>query len=618
MIQVAQVAEQTARGRIEINPPHGRNAGMRLFRTAVLVIAAMGLAERAAAALPFYVDTEISNSQTCTYAVKWDAPKAGGRPIELTVLPVRTPIRWAYQTQTQQFGYQSSYQTNRMSFNPGRVSFATNGRIVIRDRDLTLWILNDDATWQDVSLKAAAIQSLLQQRAADPSIPEWDGNFMVRPEAEERVVFDRDCHAYSVVNAFRSSLARPFLLHSADGGRSWRAYLLPPAPFGGGNGHYGSVRMEVPTSGKTTLDGPPALLIDHAFDPDPIADEIRLYVPAKNVDGTLTIGPAIVIGNTICCARHSGFETSVISNGDLVHVSYPGNTVATDPATGRKGTPQYVATYRRSTRAPLLNPPGASVPAPVGVGLDGPFHGQVPPDQVSADQHNAAAIAIRDDYLHVVIGGHAAEMNYRRSQRTIASYVADNVPITWTAPEYIGRRPDLANPADNSDSYTYPSLFVDQLNQPHVVARWNTLGYEWTLIHTYRRASDARWMPQQSLLEPDRPYYGAWYHKLGGDPLGRMFVSWSYRPNELTEAEAENFRLKQGMDLHSPTACRDGRCAYDGTIDISPGILVSYDQGATFELAVTDHFFINTPASPAPPGSSDVIREAAKAIILDN
>lgn len=539
-----------------------------------------------------YVETTLAQNETCTTRVNWDAPKVTHSP-ELNVSVLNTPIRWDhFRSERQQFGYNPS-------FAPGPVSFAGNGRPMIRDRNLNLQVLMDDGHWKVVSLLDAAKESLRRQGYdwGPSTLSYWSSLpiFGSGPGTEERVVFDQNCNAYTVVNAFRSSLGFAFLLHSFDAGHSWAAYPLK------GWDTDGTINMEVPSRAQAGLEHPPALLFHQNYDYPGSPRKLVLMFPEKTSDGTLNLhGPYTVAEHTICCGGTSGHENQAVSGGDLIHIAYPGDSPMTDLVSGRIGTPQYIVSFSRSNgtmTSPVLI--GIGFDEPAGSDKNDPVNGYTAITVV--DEHNQPVLAIDSEgYLHTIIGGHGAAMYYRKS------LFPNSITQGWSTPEYVGVRPnDASDPSDPSDpwadNYSYPSLMLDVYNQPHVLARWSGQGYNFRLIYTVRSNSGA-WWPQRVLLDPGRRYYGNWYHKLAMDPWGRIFVSYSYYPSNLFADEAIEFGKIWGFNLvkDDPT-CQSfnvtdlppsNYCSYSGYTDVSPGNLMSLGTPTSnFELTTTDTFF---------------------------
>jgi hypothetical protein len=530
--------------------------GARLFAAAV----ALGVF--GANAAPVYIPTTLSREETCTRAVQWDAPKVTLDP-ELLVIPgSAAPIVWQnFESERQQFGYNPA-------FSPQSVSIAPNGRPIIRDKDLTLWILNDDGTWKTVPLLSVAQQSLQQQGYTWTTTPPYP-LFASAPEQDRRVVFDQHCNAYMVVNAYNSSLGFAFLLHSRDGGESWSAY---PLPYWTG---VGDVRMEAPSSPKHRLQRPPVIILHANPDGNGTARDTVLVLTKKLTNGNLDLGTRKTITDTVCCASHSGNDTQVISDGDLVHFGYPHAPALVDPVTGRKGTRQEIVTYRRSTGLQV------SGPTVLGFGFDGPTG-----DAANANAHSQPALALDSaGFLHVVISGHDSQMWYRKA-------TTPHVSTGWGTPEYVSQ---------GAHYYTYPSLILDALDQPHVISRSGESAIVFKLVHRMRNAATAAWSTEKVLLDPGRTHKVEWYNKATIDPAGRLFVSYSYSPSLLLAAEATQFSSVWGVTLTKVvSSCVGNRCVYVGPDNqipaVSPGVLVSWDNGTVFRLLTTPRFLQNPPA----------------------
>jgi hypothetical protein len=551
----------------------------------------------------FYVETDLSSVATCTGTFNTTADQAP-RPTEMTmflnptnpVASVQTPIVWTqFRGERQLFGY-------RPTFNPNRVNFATNGRPVIRDRAMNLQVLQDNGNWQRISLFEAAKESLRRQGLISASAPwksVYDKVYFTDPtqlfdtgaQTEERVVFDDNCNAYTILNANYSSLGNAFLLHSPDGGHSWAAYLIPNTA----NTLY-TVTMETPAYGHK-LHAPPALVINEKYDPADASGAFPAYAhkawlvyPQKNTDGSVSlVGPFLISDHTLCCGSHSGFENQVVSYQDHIHIVYPGDVAQVDPISGHRGTPQYAVTFSRSQQQFINNP------VPLGVGLVGPTYQTWNAANQMPDAHCQTALALDGQgYLHAVVAGHGSRMIYLKSS-------APDSVAAWSRPEIFTLQP--ANSSDFVDEYSYASLVIDYAGQPNVLARWSGSGYVFRLVYMVRSATTG-WKPQQVLLDPGRAYYGVWYHKMSIDPWGRLFINYSYYPGNLFSDEAQTFGNQYGFRLTIPIpqtgpACvpttstdpAPSYCEYVGYEDVSPSILMSRASAQSFELATTSTFF---------------------------
>jgi len=505
---------------------------------------------------------------------------------------VMTPIVWnKFRGERQLFGYSPS-------FTPNRVSFATNGRPIIRDRELNMQILTDKGSWDRIPLLPVVAQSLLQQgvvSSANPWLPKYEKNklFDSGPHSDERVIFDRKCRAYTLINSNYSSLGRSFLLYSNDGGHSWAAYQIPKT-----DDPLYTVSIEAPVNGAVLQDSP-ALIVAEKYDPASadgndtrIAHKAWLLFPVVTPSGSLTLaGPFLISNHTLCCGGHSGFEAQVVSYRGHIHIAYPGDGTASDPITHeRGGTPQFLRTFSRSLRR-FIN-----APVFVGVGLTGPENQIRTETQGEPDSHSQTAVAIdRAGFIHIVIGGHGAQLVYRKSLRP------DDTD-RWSKPEVFSLHPKAGDRSDFVDEYTYPSLILDRDGQPNVVARWSGDSYIFRLVYTLRSNRTNSWTPQQVLLDPGRAFYGVWYHKMTSDRWGRLFVSYSYYPDNLFSDEAETLAAEHGLTLSVapsnppcvPTevnAPNRNYCRFLGYADIGGAIMMRRPGDSQFVLASTPEFF---------------------------
>lgn len=623
-------------------------ARRRPFLRSLLATLAFACAGVAHSNPAHYATIGLDNALTCAYAVKWDAPKAplpAGEPPELLAPSAQAPIKWPrgealfkgdrhWNGKADTYGYNPLFARTAEIGDPNnaataRVSFAFNGRPIIRDEALNLRVLLDNGQWQTFPLRQAVTDSLLRQGKP------WDGRFGKGVSHDTRVVFDDHCHAYTVVNAFRSSRESFFLLHSRDGGTTWAAYPLP-----GWQGD-GDVRIEVPTATKMTLAEPPVIVL-HQLEGYPQHRAVLLF-PKKNPDGTLKRSAdgyldavSATVNNTICCARHAGHDTQVVSLGDKVHFAYPRDGTLPFPSKKgvRHGTPQFVATFSRSTGdqedySPQYLGTGFSGPvnAPTDICRPEPPSTHPCPQEGRPNAHNQPTLAIdKDGFLHAIVGGHSSELQYFKSTTA-------NSSAAWSLPVSIGTQVPPSSTTTYEDSYTYASMVLDGKNRPHVFARWSGNGsYLNELVHIHRETETGRWLEQQELLIPDRVGYTNWYNKVAVDRWGRLFVSYWYYPADLFVNEAERFKSHWGFTkmcrqfepgcgyVNEQSRCPDTNyCSYLEYNEVSPGLLISTDAGATFRLATSAELFSGpVPASPPPPTPRPALEAATRSILLNH
>jgi len=474
-------------------------------------------------------------------------------------------------------------ETYTLPFNPGVVSFTPAGYPMIRDEQFNLQTLSKaNGQWQLSNLLDAAKASLSAQgitwSPAPPGIyaigieqvayyanPIWD---------ESRVIYDTAGNAYAILASGRSSLNASVFMHSSDGAKTWTAYLIP----GSGSNQYTSVSMEQPTAGSTLLNQPPALLLRPYFDYAGNPRTLQLVTPILNVDNSVSFaGPFTVATNTITDIPPAGNENAVVSSGNLAHIVYPVATLTLDSISGRHGTPQYVVTVNRTT--------GAVVTAAVLLGV-----GVSQNDDAVVDEHDQPTIAMdRNGLLHVIVAGHDGPFYYLKS-------TSANDTSSWSAIKILGQRP--SSTWTSADEYSYPSLLIDINNNPLIVARWSGHNYIFRLVVLYMVGGLWR---QQTLVNPGRPYYGIWYHKVTISSSGKVFIHYKYFPDNIFADEALVIENTFGLTLTpNPPSCvatnhnsqSPSYCAYNGYATLTNAMVCSSDSTfASFSSVTNKAFF---------------------------
>lgn len=441
--------------------------------------------------------------------------------------PVHCPIqhRPFWRLEPALFAYQPR-------FVPGVVTFDLQNRPYIRSEG-TVQTLGDDGNWVRIDFT----------RAIRAKYPDWDGKFATGPFAEEHVVFDEAGDAYMIVNTTRSSIGRVLLLHSTDLCQSWRAHVI-------GSGH---ARLERP-DGHNEFRHPPPVLIYPAGS----SGLLLLVLPEKNHDGSLDVSTVKEVSrDSYLVPNHSGGGNSLCSQGDLVHIVWPGRTDSAGQES--KGTPEYAATYDRGTGA-------LTEPTFLGFGGTG-----------RPNPHNLPAIAADSNgYLHVVMGAHHDPFRYTRSLSP------GSVTDGWTEPVEFG----APKPSPNEGSYTYAGWICDAEDTLHCVARWAGAGYRFRLVYL-RKRQGGPWEDQQYLVVPFAGNYSVYYHKLNMDRRGRLFVNYHYtRAARFADEIAAHAKKWPTQDASVRFIRKD------------PCILTSDDGGDSWRLAVTADLM---PTATAPP-----------------
>lgn len=429
------------------------------------------------------------------------------------------------------FGYSPLFKPNTVTFDLYNRPYIRNAGIIQTLRD---------GNWIEIDLKSY-VQKL---------IPRWNGVFLARESADERIVFDKDGCAYTILNAMESNLRTSFLLYSKDNCKTWEIFTLPPA----------NARLEF-NDHDNLLEYPPAVII---YD----GHILNLLIPEKTKQNTLKFSESIPISSSSLVEHaHSGAGNPVVSVGSTIHIVWAGS----EEISGRDGTPQYAATYDRNSK---------KLSAPVLLGFGG---------RGKPDGHCAPAITVDNkNYLHVVLSAHTTKLQY------VKSLEPNSTIGGWAEPI------DIGGPALQQwgNYYTYVALCCDKKDTLHVVARlWSgeygeTCGgsYKEYLVYL-RKQKDKQWEPPKPLVVPFHTTYSIYYHKLNIDRKGRLFVNYMYYADGLTTDELAAYRAKWPNDKikYNDTTPEDSR-QYWNVYPHDPAILMSDDGGDTWRLAVTKDF----------------------------
>ena len=198
-------------------------------------------------------------------------------------------------------------------------------------------------------------------------------------------------------------------------------------------------------------------------------------------------------------ASHSGVPTSLVSQKDKTHIIW---AEATDPDDASiPGVPTFVATYDHNTRK-------VSNPTLIGYG---------PP---ANDVHNTPCITIDSKgYLHALVGTHGRTFKYARSLKPNSS--DDGWTTTVDVGENLGQ--------------TYIGMVCDKHDVLHTVFRlWGTqhpvfpTGAFAQLATQTKPALAENWSVPEILIYPPFTDYSVFYHRLGIDRKGTIYLSYIY------------------------------------------------------------------------------------------
>lgn len=400
-------------------------------------------------------------------------PSPASQPLELPL------VLQPYGHENRQFGYLPDYPVNQ------QVYFDLQNRPFVVD-DSTLY-RQADGHWQPTDLRQAVVRTV-----PDGVVGTWSA-------VGSKVAFDSDNHVYLIGR----SGTRAALLHSADGGQTFTAHVIP-----GRENEPRTWDIEQ-FSGHNVPDGPPPVvrLTRTHRDTDPrlrwrSTNDLELIVSDKKADGHLQFhDPVRLTEAALSSSMHSGIPSMIVSRDDRVHVVWG---EATDPAIDRDqipGVPAYVATYDRQTR---------QLGEPVFMSF-GP-----PPN----DGHNTPSITMdRQGYLHVVVGTHGRPFQYLQSLEPNDAYGGWSEAIRTS-------REDLRQ--------TYVGLVCGADDSLHLVFRLWQSGQEhldgglWAALAYQTKPPGQDWGSVQILVAPPLSEYSIYYHRLTVDRQGALLLSYDY------------------------------------------------------------------------------------------
>ncbi|MEZ6191944.1 MAG: BNR-4 repeat-containing protein [Phycisphaerales bacterium] len=417
-------------------------------------------------------------------------------------------------------------------FVPNAVGFDTDNRPYIRDGGV-VQTPDEAGGWTRLAI-APSIAEYFRERGETTTFEITGGEFV-----DQRVVFDDQGDAYTLVEARHADGDKLFLLHSRDKCVTWSVHLLPPLRH---------ARLEF-RDGHNTMTDPPAVLIYKG-------NELGVILPRRAKDGSLTLNQSVTVSeDSLLVPNHSGGGNSVITVGGRVFVVFPSQSALPND----NGSPQYVTALSRETGEILVAPTLLG-----SVGVSGPDPHYMP--AITADSRG---------YLHVVLGSHNDSLYYLKSAAPLDA-------SRWSTPKPIGKQ---RIPTDGG--HTYPALLCDAQDRLHVVTRWAGDGYYFRLAYLRGDADTKRWEPQRVLVQPFRNMYSNWYHHLSMDREGRLFLNYRYYANQLNDDQLRAYRQKWPNDGLPPP----GSVSKSWQPQVKPhdpAMLFSDDGGTTWRLATTD------------------------------
>jgi hypothetical protein len=433
-------------------------------------------------------------------------------------------------------------------FQPARVTFDANNRPYIRK--------NDCNTTNDFAFRCFTNQLIIQTLNSSGEWEYWDLSNIVKTykdqmfrsstQTDERVIIDSDGDMYLAVEYnLEPSL---LLLYSNDEGKNWQSYPIQGV----------SMKFE-PWPGRNT----PSILITNRDN-----KELYFIIPQKLSNGTLDLSHKIKLSdNAWEPLNPGGYMSYSFSYGDLTFFVWA-ESISSTP--NENGTPSYIAVYNRTSG--LLS-------QPYHIGNGGTYNGGTG----LTEPHNQPTLCLDSKgYIHVILGGHNEQFKYYKSKYPL------NI-TKWEAPVYLGD-PNIDNV---QNKLTYPALLCGKDDTLHLAMRSIIPTYSFTLSYT-RKKTGQGWEKIKPLVLPFRAYYGHWYHQLNMDNNGVLYLNYWYLANNLFDDELEAYQQKwPDEDINLSGAYKPTNNTYWWNLYPlyhSPAMLVSYDNGDSWKLAVTSDF----------------------------
>jgi hypothetical protein len=470
-----------------------------------------------------------------------------------------TPIvhQPSFRGERELFGYAPNYQPNVPSFDP-------LARVLIRD-GLTVQRLDPDTdVWEDMDFADDILAAY----------PDWDGS----PGGSlngyldfQRIVFDDDGDAYTVVNAeYWAGVGANLVLFSTDMGETWSTHELPHGYF--------HQRLEY-TNGSSTLSHPPLVMMTKGS--WVMNDTELIIVPmSKDEYGNLVVEAHVLLDDN-ALNQGGGFGSNfAASDGDDTYVVWASDDV------GTTGTPAYVAHFDHLT---------GIADEPMYLGNSGTG---------AADGHNIPAIGMDSTgVLHVVLGAHHKSFKYTYS-------MSPGDWEDWSEPKILGGvgNSDPVDPScwKNCNQYSYVSMQLDLSDNIHIVARWSGNTYHFTQAYL-RKPAGQDWEPRRNLVVPFRRFYTHWYQKLSLGPNGNLFLSYAEFTDQLFQEHVDEYERRWPEEpltprsegcvptfFKDPDTCTSvpssTYCGYHGQTTHNPVVLFSTNGGDSFRPMISDDF----------------------------
>ena len=374
-----------------------------------------------------------------------------------------------------------------------------------------------EGSWTHVDLTATATEAI--RKVGDVYSFQWVMNHRTA-YSDQAIYADSGGRLYTLIQGGPTRLIpvkrlsyRPYVLYSSDSGSSWQAVALS-VPDGRPTWR---ATMEH-NDGNSDRSGPPPVLL---FDLDDKAAtrsaNLYLATMAWKGDRLIAQSPVVLSDKSLLTENHSGAANSLASTDERVFVVYPG---ASNNATASAGTPAYLVVYNKKAakleRETLLGAGGSAR---------------------AVDSHNIPGICLgAKASVHVLLPGHQESLFMK------SGALSPDGVIDWMPAQRIGEA------ATSAGGYTYASLNCDPDGNVSVVTRWAGDNYRFELV-LLRRAPNGEWRSWNNrrhllIVDPGRPYYGVWRHKVAQDRDGTLLLFYSYYANHLSREEFSTLKKR--------------------------------------------------------------------------
>jgi hypothetical protein len=371
----------------------------------------------------------------------------------------------------------------------------------------------------------------------------------------DAVEIDKDNNAYTLVSTryFKNGhrFFSSFLLYSNDNLKSWQVY-----PLKGRN-----LRLE-PYRPNSDRSKPPVLTAN--------LSGISLILPEKTKSGGLKIPASIQLvpesAKAITTNTMAGAGNQCISSKDKIFVVY----MSQKALTNEKGTPQYIVSYNRRT---------GKVSGPVLLGISG--H--------RIDGHNSPVVDLDSKgYVHVIGGTHWHGVPLWTSLKP------DSITSGWSKPEYIAGNGDSTY---SLSGVSYPGFLISRDGTMHLVVRGrssvlekqsvsNQKVIDYALVY-FRKLPGKEWEKRKDLVVPNWTRYSNWYHKIGIDLEGNIYLTYYYialRLEQVPAAQEEYCKKWENEFAGGKKFSPKDVLAHD------PVIISSENNGKTWKIVRTQDF----------------------------